>query len=268
METVASFYDEKAEKYDSVFDTLYFKVYDAVTWRHIEPYVPDSPEAMVLDAGGGTGRWALKLASKGCRVVLMDCSLGMLDVAKKRLQTSTLQNQVTLRKCDITHTSYPDETFDMVLCEHALFLFKNPDSLIGELRRVLKKDAPIVISAQNRYVQALSAVSGKSSEDNMERANQLLASEEQEWMTKDGSVKVYTHTPDEFRGILERNGLRVEKIVGKVVTMPLRIRQELFMEKKFSPDLLSQILQFEFAVCEKPDALGLAGHLQAIAYKI
>ena len=40
------------------------------------------------------------------------------------------------------------------------------------------------------------------------------------------------------------------------------------MEKKFSPDLLSQILQFEFAVCEKPDALGLAGHLQAIAYKI
>jgi ubiquinone/menaquinone biosynthesis C-methylase UbiE len=53
-----------------VFDTLYFKFYDAVTWKYLVPYVPTDPDALVLDAGGGTGRWATGIADKGCRVVL------------------------------------------------------------------------------------------------------------------------------------------------------------------------------------------------------
>ena len=87
-------------------------------------------------------------------------------------------------------------------------------------------------------------------------------------MTKDGRVKIYTWTPQEFREMLERNGLRVEKIVGKVVTMPLRIRQEFFMEKKHPEELVNKILHFELELCEKPDALALAGHMQAIAFKL
>jgi len=38
-------------------------------------------------------------------------------------------------------------------------------------------------------------------------------------------------------------------------------------KKEYSEDLFSKILQFELALCEKPDALALAGHMQAIAYK-
>jgi len=67
--------------------------------------------------------------------------------------------------------------------------------------------------------------------------------------------------------LLERNGFRVEKIIGKGVTMPLRISKELFVKKEYSEDLFNKILQFELALCEKNDALALAGHLQAIAYK-
>jgi len=86
-------------------------------------------------------------------------------------------------------------------------------------------------------------------------------------MTKNGKVKIHTRTPQEFRTILERNGLRIEKMIGKVTTMPLRIKQEFFLERKHSEDLFNNILQFELALCEKPDALALAGHLQAIAFK-
>jgi hypothetical protein len=56
--------------------------------------------------------------------------------------------------------------------------------------------------------------------------------------------------------------------VGKVVTMPLRVRQEFFMEKKHPEDLFNKLLQFELALCEKTDALALAGHLHAIAFKL
>jgi len=67
--------------------------------------------------------------------------------------------------------------------------------------------------------------------------------------------------------MLERNGFHMEKIVGKGATMPMRISKKLFMKKKYPEDLFDKILQFELTLCEKPDALALAGHLQAIAYK-
>lgn len=268
MEEIESYYDKKSESYDSVFSTLYFRVYDAITWRYLEPYVPANPDAVVLDAGGGTARWAIRMAEKGCKVVLMDSSEKMLDATARKVKAEGLQHRITLRKGDIAETGYPDENFDMVLCEHALFLFKEPDVTIRELKRVLKKNAALVVSAQNRYVQALSSLAGKPRVDNVERAFKVLVNQEHECMTKDGKVEVYTWTPREFRAMLERNGLRVEKIVGKVVTMPLRVRQEYFMEKNHPYELFNQLLQFELALCEKPDALALAGHLQATAFKI
>jgi ubiquinone/menaquinone biosynthesis C-methylase UbiE len=268
MEEVESYYDKKSESYDEIFGTLYFSVYDAVTWKYLEPHVPSDPNALVLDAGGGTARWATRMAEKGCNVVLMDSSERMLNAAAKKVKAKGLQHKITLRKGDIAETGYADETFDMVLCEHALFLFKEPDVVIQELKRVLKKNAALIISAQNRYVQALSSLAGKPRVDNVERAFKVLVSQEHECMTKDGKVKIYTWTPQEFREMLERNGLRVEKMVGKVATMPLRVRQEFFMEKKHPEELFNKILQFELALCEKPDALALAGHLQATAFKL
>jgi len=60
----------------------------------------------------------------------------------------------------------------------------------------------------------------------------------------------------------------MQSVPGKGVTMPLRITEELYMKKEYSEDLFNKILRLELALCEKPDALALAGHLQAIAYKV
>ncbi len=268
MEEVKSYYNKRSESYDEIFNTLYFKVYDAITWKYLEPYVPTDPNTLVLDAGGGTGRWAVRMARKGCKVVLIDSSEGMLKSATKRVKEEGLQHKIDVRKGDIAETDYANETFDMILCEHALFLFKEPDIVIKELKRILKKKSPLIISAQNRYVQSLSSLSGKPSVDNVDRAFKVLVSEEHECMTEDGKVKIYTWTPEELRTMLERNGLHVEKIVGKVVTMPLRIKKEIYLKKKYPEDLFNKIFQFELTLCEKPGALALAGHLQAIAYKL
>lgn len=268
MEEMKNYFDKISESYDEVFDALYFRVYDAVTWKYLEPYVPVEPNTVVLDAGGGTARWAIRMARKGCRVVLMDSSEKMLRDASRKVEAKGLQQQITLRCGDMTEISFADETFDMVLCEHALFLLREPDVAIRELKRVLKEDGALVVSAQNRYVQALSSIAGKPRVDNVERAFKVLANQEHECVTKDGKVKIYTWTPQEFREMLERNGLRVEKMVGKVATMPLRVRQEFFMEKKHPKELFNELMRFELALCEKPDALALAGHLQATAFKI
>jgi len=265
--TIEEYYDKRSSSYDSTFDMLYFKVFDAITWKYIEPYVPVDPDALVLDAGGGTGRWAIRMARKGCKVILMDVSEKMLKIAAEKVKEEGLQHKITIKKGDITKTGYADEAFDMILCEHTLFLFKQPDSLIRELKRVLKRKARLIISAQNRYVQSLACLPEKPSPDKANHALNILLRKKYNAMTKRGKVNIYTWTPNEFRTLLERNGFQVEKIIGKGVTMPLRISKELFVKKEYSEDLFNKILQFELALCEKPDALALAGHMQAIAYK-
>lgn len=264
---IEQYYDARSKTYDDIFDTMYFKIHDLITWKYIEPYIPTIPESLVLDAGGGTGRWSIRIAKKGCKVVLMDISKEMLAIAKGKVEESGLQDRITIRKGDISKTEYSTETFDMILCEHTLLLFENPDSQIKELGRILKKGARLVISVHNLYAQTVSTLANKPNLNNVQKALDILHRKRHTTMTKEGKVKVYTWTPDELRAVLERNGFIIEKIIGKGVTMPLRISKELFMKKEYPEDLRKKILQLELALCEKQDALALAGILQAIAYK-
>ena len=267
MEEVESYYDKTASKYDEIFDTLYYRIYDVITWKYLEPYVPSNADALVLDAGGGTGRWAVQMARKGCNVVLMDISKGMLKLAAKRTEKDGLQHKIAVKNGDIAKSGYQDETFDMVLCEHALFLSKEPSTLIKEFSRILKRRGRLVVSIHNRYVQALSSLPDKPTPENLDKALKILSCEEYSFMTKDGKVMIYTWTPEEFRTMLERNGFSIEKMVGKGISMPLRISVELLAKKEYPEELFNKILQFELALCEKPDALALAGHLQAVTFK-
>jgi ubiquinone/menaquinone biosynthesis C-methylase UbiE len=264
---VEAYYNEKSSTYDSSFDFLYFRVFDAITWKYIEPYIPTSQDASVLDAGGGTGRWAIRIARKGCKVFLTDISEGMLRIANTRVREEGLNDRITAMKCNITKTDFAEETFDMILCEHALFLFEEPDVPLKEFNRILKRESRLIVSVHNRYVQALAGLSEKPDTENVENALKTLLRKKHSYMTKDSKVKVHTWTPDEFREMLERNGFQVEKIIGKGITMPLRISKDVFMKKRYSKSLFDSILQLELALCDRPDALALAGHLQAIARK-
>jgi ubiquinone/menaquinone biosynthesis C-methylase UbiE len=266
MEDLKRYYDAASKSYDDVFGMLIFRVLDAVTWRFLEPYVPAEPDGMVLDAGGGTGRWATRMAAKGCHVVLMDVSEGMLNVASKRIEKEGLQGRVTIKRGDIADTGLVSETFDLILCEHTLFLLERPDVALTEFKRVLKKGGRLIVSVHNRYVQALCPLETPKTED-MDNALKVLLGQKLGSMMKDGKVSTHTYTPDEFKALLERSGFRVEKIIGKGTTMPIRISKSLFTRKNYSEELFNKILEFEFALCERQDALALAGHLQAVAYK-
>jgi len=256
---VKKYYDEKAPTYDAQSELFYFRVYDAVTWRYTEPYVPKSSEAKVLDAAGGTGKWTIPIAECGSKVVLVDISDEMLDVARKKITEKGLQGRITIRKGDVRRLDFPDETFDMVFCDHALCFIKEQKEVIKELVRVLKTNHPLIISGQNRYVLALSLMG------DMDFATKVLLNEIQFLMS--GRLKVYALSPDEFKHLLKENRVEIEKIIGKGVTMPLIFPLQKPYPKDDAPEFLEKVLRIELALCDKPDALALAGHFQAVGYK-
>lgn len=257
---VKNYYDEKAQTYDDYSKQLYFKVYDAVTWRITEPYVPRDSKECVLDAAGGTGKWSIPIAKCGTRVVLADLSDGMLNVAGKKIADEGLQDRIETRRCDLQKLDFEDESFDMVFCDHALCFIKEQDAVVSELVRVLKRGHPLIVSGQNRYVLSLSMV-----QEDPSLASRILSKDSPFNMLN--RVKVYALSPDEFKQLLEDNGVRVERMFGKVFTMPLGLSFNKLQSKDFTQDLVEKLLKIEYSMLEKPDTVPLASHIQAIGYK-
>lgn len=257
---VKKYYDDKSPAYDDYSQQLWSKVYDAVTWKITEPYIPRSPQALVFDAAGGTGKWAIPIAKCGPRVILGDISEGMLTVAKEKIIKEGLQGRVEVKECDLRELDFQDEIFDMVFCEHALGFIKEQDKVIKELVRVLKKGHPLIVTGQNRYVMSISLVS-----EDVNYAYSVLSKEKPFFMRN--SLNVYTLSPEEFRLMLENNGVRIEKIVGKLFTIPLGLSGEKMIAEDYTKEFLERMIQIELEFAEKPDSVCLGSHLQAIGFK-
>jgi SAM-dependent methyltransferase len=63
-----------------------------VTMHFVEKYLPK--RGLVLDAGGGPGRYAIELAKRGYSVVLLDLVPEMLKVAKRQVRRAGVQRRV------------------------------------------------------------------------------------------------------------------------------------------------------------------------------
>jgi len=262
--SMEKYYNERASQYDADFDQFTWKVYDALTWRFLEPYLPKRRDAVVLDAGGGTGRWSIPMAEAGCSVHLVDISDRMLERAEEKIRAKSLQDRITVRKGDITELAYADEKFDMVFADQILFLFADKDAIFQEFHRVLKQGSLMIASVPNRYVMSLIHLN-----ESPDIALDLLEDRAHNKLESEGRTKVdvYRVTPDELREICNRNGFVVEKIVGKLFTMPIFLKEEISYSRTYSQELLEKILEIETALCERQDALGLAQTLHVVARK-
>ena len=77
-------YDRWAEIYDTDGNPLL-----ALEERHIGALIGDVRGRVVVDVGCGTGRHAIRLAAAGARVVALDFSPRMLEVARASGQCTT-----------------------------------------------------------------------------------------------------------------------------------------------------------------------------------
>ena len=138
IEKIKSLFNEISPYFDSWLETLQGKVYGYVTWEHLKKYLPEDKDSLILDAGGGTGRWSVPLAKMGYSVILCDISQGMLKQARNKIQREGLSNKVKIQEEDLTNLSFADQTFDFVLCEDGPISISDSQKVVRELVRVLK----------------------------------------------------------------------------------------------------------------------------------
>ena len=152
---VREYYDSNAARErDRLVQDPYHSLEYIVTMHFLEKYLPK--KGLILDAGGGPGRYTIELAKRGYDMVLFDLSRECLREAEKEIRSAKVKMRVmkVVQGSVTDFSEFADENFDAVLCLGAMsHLIENRDrvSAAHELLRVTKKGAPIFVSVINLY---------------------------------------------------------------------------------------------------------------------
>jgi ubiquinone/menaquinone biosynthesis C-methylase UbiE len=134
-----------------------YDLYVAPGWREafdqmIDDEVVLPQEGRFLDAGCGTGGYAIDLAIRGgakTEVVGVDSSLEMLVLARGKAEVKKI-DRVEFREGSLRSLGFADEEFDLVIGDASMSPPSEIGPAIGELARVARRDAPVVLKLTTR----------------------------------------------------------------------------------------------------------------------
>jgi len=263
LDAVKAYYEKYAEQYDKDYESLEWKLYDDLTFSYLEPFLPPLIDGKnppcVLDVGGGTGKWAVKLAKIGYKVVCGDISDQMLEKAKEKAHKERLEDVIEFRYMDLrSMPEIKDNSFDLVLALGDVISYALDDvESVKELYRVCKSGSHCVASVDNKFVFLINEIKG----ERWDTIEPLIKTGISDYFPAH-PTKVYL--PDELRTLFIYAGFSVEQIAGKPILltmMPKKIRRRK-LENQYN-----LLLELEKQLGKDQNFLGTGGHLQIAAKK-
>lgn len=122
----------------SELEEVFSKYFDHFPWDMI------NQDSIGLDAGCGSGRWAVFVAPRVRKLVCVDASSGAAAVAQKRLRS--FQN-CEVHVCTLEETPIADHSLDFAYCLGVLHYVPDPQSALASIARKLKPGAPLLVYA-------------------------------------------------------------------------------------------------------------------------
>jgi SAM-dependent methyltransferase len=103
----------------------------------------------LLEVGCGVGTDLVRFAKGGALVTGIDLSERAVDLCRRNLAATGVSGDVQVM--DGEQMTYSDDTFDVVYAHGVLQYSRNPNAMIGEIRRVLKPGGTAIVMVYNRY---------------------------------------------------------------------------------------------------------------------
>jgi demethylmenaquinone methyltransferase/2-methoxy-6-polyprenyl-1,4-benzoquinol methylase len=102
---------------------------------------------IILDVATGTGDFAFEAIKilKPEKVIGVDISVGMLDVARKKIQDRNLQHIFSVRTGDSEGLEFEKDHFDAITVAYGVRNYENLEKGLADMLRVLKPEGKIVI---------------------------------------------------------------------------------------------------------------------------
>lgn len=186
----------------------------AVVWEVLTTALaeadPDGSGLDVLDAGGGTGGFAVPLAQAGHRVTVVDPSPDSLAALQRRAAERGLADRVAAVQGDLTDLPglLAPASADLVLCHSVLEVVDDPAAALRAVTGVLRPGGRLSLLVAGRDAAVLArALAGRPDE-----AAHVLTDPAGRWGPADGTARRWTVRS--LRELVTQAGLRVEQVHG------------------------------------------------------
>ena len=213
----------------------------------------------VLDAGGGTGGFAVPLAELGHRVTVVDPSPDSLAALERRAAEAGVADAVRGVQGDVAglREVCGEAGVDLVLCHSVLEVVDDPASSVDAVAHVLRPGGVVSVLVASRAAAVVArAVAGRFDE-----ARRII--DDPSGRFADTDVLARRFTEPELVALLESAGLSVASVHGVRVFSDLVPGGLLDAE----PHALDSLLALEEQVADRPEFRSLATQLHVLAVR-
>lgn len=239
------------------------------TIHFLKKYLPK--KGLILDAGGGPGRYTIELAKAGYDVVLLDLTPKLLEIAKRKIKKEKVQNKVKqILQGSIDNLSmFEDNTFDAVICLGGVLSHivnkKQREKAIDELIRVAKKDAPIFISVIGRLAVLVGDLI-ESPEKIEIKKNFRKARDTGDYLGGYGFAPCHFYLPEELEESLKKRKVKILEMVGLEGFSAHHRKETNRLFKKY-PKAWKIWWEMHLKTCTHPSVVGISEHFMIICKK-
>ena len=273
-ESIRRYYNANPEReWNRLVQDGYHRLEYIVTMHFLEKYLPN--EGLILDAGGGPGRYTIELAKKGYDVVLQDLSPKCLETAVGEIEKAGVKHKVkkVIEGSIIDLSDFADQSFDATLCLGALSHLieqKDRDLAASELVRVTKEKAPLFISVISLY-GVLRTVLQRLPHEFLYPSHKemfLKGVHRAEWHKHEANQSfpdAYFFHPKDLKELFESHDVKTLEIAtGEGLSCHLQEATNKIYEDKQKWDFWIKIL---LRTCTDPAILGIGEHFVYIGKK-
>lgn len=227
----------------------------AVVWDALEPLLSGAP-ADVVDIGGGTGGFAVRVAQAGHRVTVVDPSPDALAALARRAREVGVE--VTGSQGDVSGLLdvVGADSADLVLC-HGLLEVVDAGEALATIRKVLRPGGTVSLLVAQRHA----AVVARAMAGHLHQALALLDGDETGERAGRSARPTRRFTATELGSLVEQAGFDVQAVHAVRVFTDLVPGSLLDQE----PGAVAALVDLERAVAERPEYLPLATQIHLLA---
>lgn len=209
------FFEPYAKNVDNANSLAFWKLSDGLIMQIIKNNIPAplSDKELILDAGGGTGRWICDLSKiYNTDFILYDLSEDMLEVAKRNIKKKNIENRVKVFNGSlIDMREISDNSVDYVVSVYSPISFVyQKEKAVGELFRILKKGGRMIIMGHGYYNAIASKINNYTAPAN--ELESLLTESMVKWGSHVPKLNVFSQ--ESMEKMLEDAGFKVISTYG------------------------------------------------------
>ena len=249
-------FDDIAEKFSrNIYGTTKGQLRQAILWQDLDALLATmaSQPLRVLDAGGGEGQTAIKMAERGHHVTLCDLSAEMIERAQQAASDKGVSHNMHFVQCAVQDVAdHLESPVDLILFHAVLEWVAEPQAVLATLWSVLKPGGALSLMFYNTHGLLMrNMVVG-----NFEYVALGMPKKKKRTLSPD-----YPRDPQQVYGWLEEQGWHITGKTG------VRVFHDYLREKQRLKDSYALLLELETRYCRQEPYINLGRYIHVTALK-